>query len=644
MKHQYIYIIIIAISILSCSRPNDNIDRSLKLAGENAEELELIIRQFPDSSRERKAAEFLIANMPGHYSFSGNELKKYIEYFNAFGKSNSKSSVVADSLENIYGRFNSSLLTPVPDLTSITADYLSKEIMDAVNIWQAYPWSRDIPFSLFAEYILPYRIGNEELIENWHGAINDEISSVLDSLRLGGCKDPLEATKEIMRWWDAPHFKWTGQLPTGINVGPRLRHFHCGSCKETADVVVYLLRGAGVASAVDFDIMRGDANAPHLWSVAFNQHGKPLGFTSDYLNWIPTENYPLITSKVYRTTYSRHSFGKPKANDIPPKFLNAPMIDVTSDYGTTYTLDVKLRNPENNEHALLCNSCQLIWQPVAVGEIRKDRAIFPNVRPGAVTLVGCQRNGEFIPQSPPFLVKDSKRIHYFIPGDEWLDSEIYCKYPLSEKNGDVVSRVIGGQIQGSDYKDFRRFEVLHTISEFPKRKLTEVQIQASRPYRYYRYIGADSTYCNIAEVMLLDEKGMNISTNAIAYGTEGTKYPDKSHDFHAVFDGDWFTSFDFPEPSGGWAAVDMGKPEKISKIIYSPRNRDNYVRPGNLYELFYWNVKDGKWISLGKQETQTDYLKYKVPVGALLYLKNHTGGKDERIFEYNHSTNEQIFY
>jgi hypothetical protein len=30
----------------------------------------------------------------------------------------------------------------------------------------------------------------------------------------------------------------------------------------------------------------------------------------------------------------------------------------------------------------------------------------------------------------------------------------------------------------------------------------------------------------------------------------------------------------------------------------------------------------------------SDSLLYKVPEGALLYLKDHTRGKDERIFEY----------
>ncbi|MDE6338233.1 MAG: discoidin domain-containing protein [Muribaculaceae bacterium] len=636
--------VILAGSILSCGRKPDSVGIAMELAGDHAGELQRLIDQFPDSSCERMAAEFLIANMPGHYSLKGEELKKYREYFKAYGVSTSKASAVSDSLENIYGKFNSARLTPVADITAISCEYLSEEIREAIRIWEAYPWAQKIPFGQFAEYILPYRIGNEELGENWHGAINMELSPVLDSLRTAGCIDPIEVAKSIINWWDAPHFKWTGQLPVGINVGPQLRYFHCGSCMEMADAITYLLRGAGVASAIDYEILRGDANASHFRNVAFDENGTTYALTPDYRFWVPTDKYPLVTSKVYRIVYSSLKSQFRDVKDIPQKLRNANMVDVTSDYGTTYTLDVKLAHPNDNKHALLCNSSQLMWEPVAAGEIKKGRALFRNVRPGAVTIVGCLRNGALVPQSPPFQVIDSKRIRYFIPKDKWYDAEIYCKFPLSEKNGDVVGRVVGGEIQGSDHRDFKVYDNLLTITEFPKRKLNEFQLHTTKPYRYYRYIGADSTYCNIAEVMLLDENGINIALEGSPYGTEGSNYSDRSHDYRAVFDGDWFTSFDYPEPSGGWSAVDMGQPRKIERVIYSPRNRDNYVRPGNLYELFYWSVKDSGWISLGEQRTETDYLKYKVPAGALLYLKNHTNGQDERIFEYDCSKQEQIFY
>ena len=48
--------------------------------------------------------------------------------------------------------------------------------------------------------------------------------------------------------------------------------------------------------------------------------------------------------------------------------------------------------------------------------------------------------------------------------------------------------------------------------------------------------------------------------------------------------------------------------------------------------MFYWG--GGKWNSVGRQMAVSDSIVYSGFQGALFYLKNHTAGKDERIFEY----------
>lgn len=77
---------------------------------------------------------------------------------------------------------------------------------------------------------------------------------------------------------------------------------------------------------------------------------------------------------------------------------------------------------------------------------------------------------------------------------------------------------------------------------------------------------------------------------------------------------------------------DFGSEVLINKILCIPRNDDNFIRPGDTYELFYWG-KDKKWISLGKQKAKGVYLQYKdVPRNALLFLHNETRGKEEEVF------------
>lgn len=83
-----------------------------------------------------------------------------------------------------------------------------------------------------------------------------------------------------------------------------------------------------------------------------------------------------------------------------------------------------------------------------------------------------------------------------------------------------------------------------------------------------------------------------------------------------------------------WAGLELNKSQQIKKIVYLPRNDDNFIRDGQLYELFYW---DNKWVSLGQQkgDKATQILIYNnAPTNALFLLRNLSCGLEERIFTY----------
>ncbi len=101
----------------------------------------------------------------------------------------------------------------------------------------------------------------------------------------------------------------------------------------------------------------------------------------------------------------------------------------------------------------------------------------------------------------------------------------------------------------------------------------------------------------------------------------------------AVFDDDYLTFFNAAESHGVWVGLDLGKPQRISTIKFLPRNDDNFIHEGDLYELFYF---DKGWTSLG-QQTGSDYqvlIYEKAPTNALFWLRNLTHGKEERPFIY----------
>lgn len=86
--------------------------------------------------------------------------------------------------------------------------------------------------------------------------------------------------------------------------------------------------------------------------------------------------------------------------------------------------------------------------------------------------------------------------------------------------------------------------------------------------------------------------------------------------------------------------ADTERTERVSlyrKYPYAGKHPEkpfdsNNIFAGDVYELRYW--QEG-WHSLGRHTAQTDSLIYEgVPSGALLWLRNLTRGKEERIFTY----------
>ena len=59
--------------------------------------------------------------------------------------------------------------------------------------------------------------------------------------------------------------------------------------------------------------------------------------------------------------------------------------------------------------------------------------------------------------------------------------------------------------------------------------------------------------------------------------------------------------------------LDFGRPTAIGQLVYVPRNRDNFIRKGDSYELFY--ASERGWESLGRQIPESDSLVYEVPCG-----------------------------
>lgn len=630
-----------------------SLEVALRAAKSNRSELEKVLHHYqrtPDDSLKYKAARYLIENMP-FYSYSvGEQLNNYKLYYLWLKEGKGKSpEEVADSVKKVFGPIGSTIRKR--DILEIDSAYLCNNIEWAFKVWQEQPWGKNISFDCFCEYILPYRI-DDEALAYWREIYYEKYNSLLDSLRISNTldkEDPVVAASYLIERLPNKEHIFTSVTPTAFgHIGPEYVQYLSGSCREVTDFGVYLFRALGIPCAIDFIPMSGSGSAGHFWLVTWDKNGE------DYKMDFP-EPLQLVrkswwyamdmSAKMYRYTFSvnrelyesmaiygeeLYPFGR------LPKFK-----DVTHGYAQYYKKEMKIPSEQiykekcDGKIAYLCLSSRDSWIPVDWTEYDRNNLVFRNLKKSSMMRVATYENGSLHFVTDPFIVDGwTNKSHYYSAGGEKQDVVLYAKSNIDTENL-FRDRMIGGVFEGSNRADFADKDTLFLIQSKPYRLRTVVKSWSDKKYRYLRYVGPENASCNVAEIAFY-EPNDTIALKGKVLGTPGCSQQDGSHEYTNAFDGKTWTSFDYIEPTGGWTGLDAGKEVQVDRIVYTPRNRDNYIRPGDTFELFYC---DGDWKSAGMMIATTDSLVYRnIPKDVLLLLRNHTRGVDERIFVYENGT------
>ena len=626
----------------ACRPQQTPLESALEAAGTNRPELEKVLAHYQGDSLKLRAAAFLIENMPYHYAYSGKELRKYHAYFERFAASAWRGpTFVRDSLLKADGTFCPDSLRKVPDLQAVKADFLIRHIDFAFRVWRGQPWGRNVAFDDFLEFILPYRVGTEELA-CWREDIYHRYNPMLDSVRASAdSADVLAVAQVLMDSLSGDGtICFTGLFPSGITVGPDLVRWRSGNCRELTDLVTYVFRAVGLPAGCDKMLMRGDKNVAHYWNFVVGE-GDSTYFASigpSSKHFAKADTYWDPKGKVYRETFSLNravceDLGGDTVN-VPEAFRQPLMRDVTAAYagGINHALRIPVDSltvsPRENETVYLCLVSRESWIPVGYGCFEDDTVRIDNVQGAVVFRLVIYRDGRMISLGEPFeLEKYGGALRFFRASGKREKAVLWQKF-----KEDFQAHMVGGVFEADNRADFRHPDTLHVITERPPRLMNVVHLPDSvKTYRFVRYYGPEKRHCNISELTFYAPGAEGDTLRGCVISPPGVQEGRIVNQFHNVFDGDPYTSLDYREPSGGWVGLDFGRPVRIGRLVYTPRNRDNFIRRGDRYELFYATARG--WVSLGEQVAVSDSLVYEVPVGALLYLRDHTRGVDERIFE-----------
>ncbi|SHE82091.1 hypothetical protein [Dysgonomonas macrotermitis] len=643
-----LFFIVLAFMV-SCTDP---IKQTLETAGDNRAELEAVLNHYKEKGNEQKleAAKFLIQNMLYKYEYEGDILAKYDTILYIYQSLRKDSIYIGDpliinqtwdSLVSKYGKIEIPKLKKKFDCRTISSEFLIKNIDLAFEAWENSPLYNPNEFKSFCEYILPYRIGTEP-VEEYKERYYKDLKSIVDtatspeSIVFGFHYELSWARhfKPSLKLWDYPV-----ELPISkIEIG------HRGACRHMTTFGALVMRACGLPVTIDRAIWANRSQG-HSWNVLILDDHKNLPFDALSRGRLELAYKP---AKIFRRTFSLNfeTFKGVDPNDIPGSFFVFDEYDVTHEYVTAHDVSVPIQiesdEYKTKKHGIVCVFDNREWRPVYWGEIKSGKMHFKNMSPDVLYIGAYFDEGHIIPATEPFLLQSDGLIKYCQPNKEQLITlNLERKFPRFKRIEEHAMGLRRMNAEGSNHREFKDSTVLFSVYDVPYHVADSLVDSAVR-YRYIRLNSSTYRLANLAEVEFYGKTEKWAEEEKLTGEIIG--FPpinkDNMHPYTHAMDGDLETWFEKTKGPMGWVGLDLGKGNEhiITRIRFCPRSDTNFILKGDTYELLYWNRKI--WQSMGTQiAPEYNILTYKnVPSGALYLLRNHTRGKEERIFTYENNT------
>jgi hypothetical protein len=266
---------------------NENrLEETLSLADHNRGELEKVLNHYQDNPLKYKAAVFLIENMPGKYTEDDRPFEDFEPMFDEWVNRKATNFYVtpeeSDSMVLANGLASSKRV--LQDIRHIKAAYLINNIDRSFEVWTSTPWGKKIPFEVFCEEILPYRLTTEAL-ENWRDIILEQYRPLYDSLQTSN----INLLSACIRIFEAMGLEWDGinkfsaLLPeTNYRMIHKLK---TGPCSERVKYGIYVMRAFGIPINWDYTPQWPFRSMGHDWVSVWADNGQ-------YIPFIPLELKP----------------------------------------------------------------------------------------------------------------------------------------------------------------------------------------------------------------------------------------------------------------------------------------------------------------------------------------------------------------
>ena len=657
------YILIFFVSIflylfITCSKADKGItiQTTFDEAEGNKVQLQKVIEhyeQLGDYSK-KDAATFLITNMYFKYSYSGDILNCYDTILYLFKDLRQQEIYIGDppiikktwdSIVKTHGDIKIDHLDKNFDSKTLKADFLINNIDFAFQTWKNAPNYVSHNLDDFYEYVLPYRI-QKEPVEEYRERYYKELKHIIDTARSGlslqiafnehFAKNNHYRPSQLM--WEYPI-----ELPVSkMEIGRR------GACRHMTTFGVMVMRACGLPVTIDRAVW-ANRSMGHSWNVLLLDSAKILPFDA-----LSKDPFRLIykPAKIFRQKFSYNINVSSKINkvDIPPSFLIFDEDDVTNEYVKAYDITIPINYPKteykNKRNGIICVFDNSQWRPVYWGEINSGKMSFEKMAVDIAYIGAYYEDGKIIPATYPFLLQENGKIHFYTPNKNKVENfKLERKFPRFKRIEDFAMGLRRTNAEAANDINFANPTLLFSVYDVPY-NVSDSIINNTEKYRFVRFNSSTYRQANFAEVEFYGKKTLNSNEQKLTGKIIGYPPIDEAeeHPYTHAMDGNMETWFQKQKNTVGWVGLDLGKGNEhiITRVRFCPRSDTNFILKGDTYELLYWNGDD--WNSHAiKKASEFNAIEFKnVPTETFYLLKNHSRGKEERIFTYENG--KQIWW
>lgn len=610
-------------------------------------DMEAVRAHYADDSLKLAAAEFLWKYMGDKFAYEGGQLDCYDTLFSVYEECLTKNGYTSpdpkpvrqcwDSLTKVQGLIDVSRLETVHDRRTLSAGDMIKEIDIAFEAWRSAPKFITRDFNLFCRYVLPYRVGTEKW-EPLRRKQFETLRKMRDSLVINDDRLIKEFYHELVkvRKYKNSRLMWSYPVSLSRSQMERARR---GSCRHLCEYTVHELRACGIPATIDFVSAWGNRNGGHCWVAVLKDSGH-IAFDALERKELQLAYKP---AKVYRQTFETLPVEKEAERYVPDYLLGTNRQDVSHLYGKTFHLKVKgieevMKRYKDYPYGVICVFDNKQWVPVDYGTVANGMFCFKNMISGICYMAGYDVKGDFVPATDPFILTNKAEIrHIRVSKTDTVSMCLTRKYPKFSRIRSFQKGLLGAKVEGSDKADFSVAETLLTIDSLDREKdLFDMPATAPRPYRYVRIKPDEEKEGNLAEILFYGKRKGEEAETLLAGVPFGASAKQGDTDWQKAMDGKYDTYFKKNKKETGYAGMDLGEknPYTVTHVRIVPQSDTNFIVPGDVYRLEYWDGFVWKWA--GEQKATSFQLNFSgVPARGLYILHDLTAGKEERIFTYD---------